>query len=102
MSIERPVEFGMGMISCGQLVEEDVDVLDDSVSAEFVVITSSDQEEDDFDSPLRDQLKVGMEGVCATGKRGECPKGHNCGKVKISSSITPLFLEITPLEVKNE
>ena len=101
MGVERFVEFGMGMISCAQLVEENVDVLDDSVSAEFMVTTKDESEMDDLDSPLRGQLKIGMEGICTTGKRGECPKGHNCGRVSISSLVLPLYMEIQPLQVSD-
>jgi hypothetical protein len=86
-------EFGAGMVGCAQLEKEEVDIIDNSVVAGFKVIPQ--------DRPVVGQLIVGLEGTCITGQRGECPKAHNCGRVKITTSVPPLFIGIEPLEVKN-
>ena len=100
MSAEVIHEFGRGMLGCAQLVKEEIHILDNSVVAAFPVSTEVSPIAEQQDGRLSKELVEGLEEVCITGKRGECPKGHNCGRVKITTSVPPLFIEIEPLEVK--
>jgi hypothetical protein len=82
-------------IGCAQLVEEDVGVLNESIVARLEGVKSLNELEDwDF---AKDII-----GVCVTGQRGQCPKRHNCGEVKIKTVVLPLFIEVEPIELKND
>ena len=92
MSVENLSGIDIG---CAQLVKEDVGVLDQSIVAHLEGVTSLD-ELDDLGFTGKN-----IKGVCVTGQRGQCPKGHNCGEVKITIAVPPLFIEVEPIEVRN-
>lgn len=82
-------------IGCAQLVEEDVEVLDQSIVARLEGVKSLD-ELDNWD-PTRE-----VRGFCITGQRGRCPGGHNCGEVRMTVAVPPLFIEVEPIEFKSK
>jgi len=76
-------------ISCSHLEEQGVEILDNYVVVDFKGVTSA-TELDDLEATKN------LPGTCTTGQRGECPLRLNCGEVKLTTSVPPLFFEVTP------
>lgn len=81
-------------IGCVQLVKEGVKILNQSIVARLEGVKSIN-ELDNWD------FAKDIKGFCVTGERGQCPKGHNCGELKIITAVPPLYIGVEPIELKN-